>query len=136
MFFTCLTLVLLWSFPNEALTSLDSSIPGQAAMRLDTGHKDWQLPALAAPPPCDSHAQRLMGFLLHSDVFLLTGHTLGKVLDIIIQRQHAHKHSFSLCVYSQVNVPLSIIVLSLKLIFTINYQDFSREKIDFNWISS
>lgn len=24
-----------------ALTSLDSSVPGQAAMRLDAGHKDW-----------------------------------------------------------------------------------------------
>lgn len=62
------------------LTSLDSSIPGQAAMRLDAGHKDGQLATLAAAPSCDGHAQRLLGFLLYSDVLLLRGHTLGKVL--------------------------------------------------------
>lgn len=49
-------------------------------MGLDAGHKDGQLAALAAPPPCNSHAQRLLRFLLNSDVFLLTGHALGKVL--------------------------------------------------------
>lgn len=49
-------------------------------MGLDARHKDRQLSALAAPSPCHSHTQRLVRFLLHSDVFLLTGHTLGEVL--------------------------------------------------------
>lgn len=69
--------------PEEAFTSFDSPIPRQAAVRLDARHKDRQLPALAAPPSCNSHAQRLVWFLLHSDVFLLTGHTLGQVLGAI-----------------------------------------------------
>lgn len=63
-----------------SLTSFDSSVSRQAAMWLDAGHKDWQLPALTAPPSRNSHTQRLKWFLLDSDVFLLTGHTLGKVL--------------------------------------------------------
>lgn len=49
-------------------------------MGLDARHKDRQLSTLAAPSPCHSHTQRLVRFLLHSDVFLLTGHTLGEVL--------------------------------------------------------
>lgn len=49
-------------------------------MRLDAGHKDGQLAALAAAASCDGHAQRLLGLLLYSDVLLLRGHTLGKVL--------------------------------------------------------
>lgn len=55
-------------------------------MWLDAGYEDWQLPALAAPPSCNSHAQRLVGFFLHSDVLLLTGYTLGKVL-----RKESHR---------------------------------------------
>lgn len=78
---------------DSAPTSLDSSVPGQAAMRLDAGHKDWQLPALAAPPPCNSHTQRLKGFFLHSDVFLLTGHTLGKVLGVTTHTETASFNS-------------------------------------------
>lgn len=70
---------------GEELTSFNSSIPRQAPMRLDTGHKDWQLPTLTAPPSCDSHAQRLMRFLLHSYVFLFTAHTLRKVLWIFTE---------------------------------------------------
>lgn len=49
-------------------------------MGLDACHKDRQLSTLAAPSPSHSHTQRLVRFLLHSDVFLLTGHTLGEVL--------------------------------------------------------
>lgn len=67
-------------------------------MRLNTGDKDWQLAALAAPPSCHGHAQRLVGLLLHSDVFLLTGHTLGKVLGIITKRQHTHTGSVFLLI--------------------------------------
>lgn len=65
---------------GAAFTSFDPPVPGQAAVGLDAGHKDGQLAALAAPPPCNGHAQRLLRLLLNSDVFLLTAHTLGKVL--------------------------------------------------------
>lgn len=69
-------------------------------MRLDAGHKDWQLPALAAPPSCDSHAKRLEGFLLHSDVLLFTGHTLGKVLGLKTQE----KSSVSLYTFTVIHL--------------------------------
>lgn len=49
-------------------------------MGLNARYKDRQLSALAAPSPCHSHTQRLKRFLLHSDVFLLAGHTLGEIL--------------------------------------------------------
>ena len=50
-------------------------------MWLDTGHEDWQLATLAAPPPGDSHAEGLLGLLLHSDMFLFTAYTLREVLE-------------------------------------------------------
>lgn len=79
---------------RAALTSLDSPVPRQAAVRLHARHKDGQLPALAAPAAGDSHAQGLMGFFLHCDVFLLTGHTLGQILPINPQRQLTAKDSY------------------------------------------
>lgn len=76
----------LSEFKRGGLTSFYPPIPWQAAVWLNTCHKDRQLPALAAPASSHGHAQRLVGLLFHSDVFLLTAHTLGQVLGSIITK--------------------------------------------------
>ena len=79
---------------NDPLTSFDPAVPGQGAVELDAGHKDGQLAALAAPPPRHSHPQGLLRLFLHSDVFLLTGDTLGQILHTHTQvHTHTHTHT-------------------------------------------
>ena len=64
------------------LTSLDSAITREAAVRGHTGHEDGKLPTLTSSAPSYCHPKGLVWLFLYSDVFFLASNTLGKILNV------------------------------------------------------